>query len=81
MYCFVMLGVELCMGLNSDGNVWLGFRFVDGVMLIVFVYVGLRFDRMLLNRFDVMMMLKWFGCSMKCVYRMLMCCLLIVIFG
>lgn len=37
MLWLVMLGVELCIGLNSDGKWCLGFRFVDGVMLIVLV--------------------------------------------
>lgn len=63
--CFVMLGVELCMGLNIEGNVLFGLMLFEVVSLMLLLIVLVKLVRMLLKRLFVMIMLNLVGLVMK----------------
>lgn len=74
LFCFVILGVDLCIGLYSVLG-WLlvigVFRLVEGSMFSDLVSIVVVFDSMLLNRLLVMIMLNWFGWWISCMVLLL----------
>lgn len=77
----IILGVDLCIGLNIEGYFLFILMFVVGVMLIFFIIVVLIFVKIFLNKLFVIMILKWFGFVMKKVVSVLMCCEFVLIWG